>query len=84
MSPLMLGLVIFVLLAIAVICVSAALSERHNAFEERLSEMGARMRVSYGAMDAEEIESASVAHVLFRCFEALCKSCSSTKMSSWV
>ena len=49
MSPLMLGLVIFVLLAIAVICVSAALSERHNAFEERLSEMGARMRVSYGA-----------------------------------
>ena len=66
MSPLMLGLVIFVLLAIAVICVSAALSERHNAFEERLSEMGARMRVSYGAMDAEEIESASVAHVLFR------------------
>ncbi len=66
MSPLMLGVVIFVLLAIAAICVSAALSERRNAFDERLSEMGAKMRVSYGAMDADEIESPGVAHALFR------------------
>ena len=66
MSPSMLGMMIFVLLAIAVICVFAALSERRNAFEERLSEMGAKMRVSYGALEAHEIESVSVAHSLFR------------------
>jgi tight adherence protein C len=66
MTPLMLGVVIFVLLAIAVVCVSAAASERSNAFEERLSEMGTRMRVSYGSLDAQEIESDSVAHTLFR------------------
>ena len=31
--------------------VCAALSERSTAFEERLTEMGTRMRVSYGAME---------------------------------
>ena len=66
MSPLMLGLVIFVLLAIVALCVSAALSERSSAIEERLSEMGARMRVSYGSLDAQEIESESMAHSLFK------------------
>ena len=62
----MLGVVIFVLLAMVVLCVFGALSDRSNALEERLSEMGARMRVSYGALDAQEVESESVAHMLFK------------------
>jgi tight adherence protein C len=66
MSPLMLGMVIFVLLAIVAVCVSAAISDRSSALEERLSEMGARMRVSYGGLDAGEIESVTVAHALFK------------------
>jgi tight adherence protein C len=66
MSPLMLGLVIFVLLAIVVVCLFAAASDRSSGLEERLSDMGARMRVSYGALDAAEIESVSIAHALFR------------------
>jgi tight adherence protein C len=66
MTPLILGIAIFVLLAIAAVCISAAVSERSGAFEERLSEMGARMRVAYGSLDAQEIESDSVAHTLFK------------------
>lgn len=66
MSPLILGTVIFVLLAIVGACVSAALSERSSAFEERLSEMGAKMRVAYGSLDAREIENENIAHALFR------------------
>ncbi len=62
----MLGVVIFILLAIVAVCLSAAVSERSTAFEERLAEMGTRMRVSYGALGAEEIESVSVAHALFK------------------
>jgi len=55
-----------VMLAIVAACLSAAVSERSSAFEERLSEMGARMRVSYGSLDAMEIESVNVAHTLFK------------------
>jgi tight adherence protein C len=66
MSPLMLGIVIFVLLGVAAICVCAALSERSNALEERLTEMGTRMRVTYGSMEPHEIESATIAHTLFK------------------
>ncbi len=66
MSPLMLGVVIFVLLAITAVCLFAALSDRSSALDERLSEMGARMRVSYGSLDPQELESESIAHALFR------------------
>jgi tight adherence protein C len=66
MSTPMLALVIFVLLAIVAVCLSAAASDRSSAFEERLSEMGARMRVSYGSLQAHEIESVSMAHALFK------------------
>jgi tight adherence protein C len=66
MSPLILGIVIFVLLAIAAVCVSAALGERSSALEERLAEMGASMRVAYGSMEAHQIESENIAHALFR------------------
>ena len=66
MSPLMLGILIFVLLGVAAVCVCAAIAERSNALEERLSEMGARMRVSYGTMEPYEIESETIAHALFK------------------
>jgi tight adherence protein C len=66
MSSLMLGVVIFVLLAIVVLSLFAAMSDRTSALEERLSEMGVRMRVSYGSLDAQEVESESVAHMLFK------------------
>ena len=66
MSTPMLAIVIFVLLAIVAVCLSAAASDRSSAFEERLSEMGARMRVSYGSLEAHEIESVSMAHALFK------------------
>ena len=66
MSPLMLGIVIFVLLVVVVVCISTAMVERSSAFEDRLTEMGARMRVAYGALDPQEIESPNVAHALFR------------------
>jgi len=66
MSPLMSGIVIFVLLAVAAVCISGAMSERSSALDERLSEMGAKMRVSYGTLDEHEIESASMAHALFK------------------
>jgi tight adherence protein C len=62
----MLGVAIFVLLAIAAVCVSAAIADRSSALDERLSEMSARMRVSYGELGADEIESVSVAHTLFK------------------
>ena len=62
----MLGVVIFVLLGIVAICVSAALSERSGALDERLSQMGAKMRVSYGSLDAKDVESVGMAHTLFR------------------
>jgi len=62
----MLGVVIFVLLGIVAVCISAAMSERSGALDERLSQMGAKMRVSYGSLDAEEIESPSMAHTLFK------------------
>ncbi len=66
MSPLMIGVVIFLLLAIVAVCVSAAVSERSGALDERISEMGAKMRVSYGSIDPRDIENPSVAHALFR------------------
>jgi len=66
MSPLILGVVIFVLLGIVAVCLSAAVSDGSGAINERLSEMSARMRVSYGSLDANEIESASVANALFK------------------
>ena len=66
MSPLMLGIVIFILLAIVVVCVFSALAERTSALDDRLAEMAARMRVAYGAMEASEIESETFAHALFR------------------
>jgi tight adherence protein C len=62
----MLGVAIFLLLAVAAVCVSAALGDRSNALDDRLTEMGARMRVSYGTLDAQDIESVSVAHALFK------------------
>ena len=52
----MLGMVIFVLLALVVVCLSTAMMERSSAFEDRLTEMGARMRVAYGTLDAHEID----------------------------
>jgi tight adherence protein C len=66
MSSMMLGVVIFVLLAVVALCVSAAASDRSSAIDERLAEMGAKMRVSYGSLDEQEIESAGVAHTLFK------------------
>ena len=54
------------LLAVAAVCVSAALGDSSNALDDRLTEMGARMRVSYGTLDAQDIESVSVAHALFK------------------
>jgi len=62
----MLGIVIFVLLAVVAVCVCAALSERATALEERLSEMGTQMRVAYGSMEPHELESQTLAHALFR------------------
>jgi tight adherence protein C len=62
----MLGIVIFVLLAVVVICVFTAMSERTSAFEDRLNEMGTRMRVAYGTLDAHEIENENIAHALFK------------------
>jgi tight adherence protein C len=62
----MLGVAIFLLLAVAAVCVSAALGDSSNALDDRLTEMGARMRVSYGTLDAQDIESVSVAHALFK------------------
>ena len=59
MSSMMLGVVIFVLLAVVALCVSAAASDRSSAIDERLAEMGAKMRVSYGSLDEQEIESAA-------------------------
>ena len=66
MSSLMVGAVIFLLLAIVAVCLSAAVSERSTALDDRISEMGARMRVSYGSMDAQDIENPGIAHALFR------------------
>jgi tight adherence protein C len=66
MSPLMLGIVFFVLLGVSAICICVALSERSTALEERLSEIGTRMRVAYGTMEPHEIESGTVAHALFK------------------
>ncbi len=66
MSPLILSLVIFLLLAIVAVCISAAMSERSSVIDERMSEMGAKMRVSYGSLDARDIESRSMAQMLFR------------------
>jgi tight adherence protein C len=62
----MLGIVIFVLLALVVICLFTALAERTGAFEDRLNEMGARMRVAYGTLDSHEIENENIAHALFK------------------
>lgn len=66
MSPLVLGIVIFVLLAVVAVCVCAALSERSTALEERLTQMGTQMRVAYGSMEPQELESQTLAHALFR------------------
>jgi len=66
MSPLMLGILIFVLLAIVVVCVFTAIAERTSALDDRLAEMGARMRVAYGSLEEHEMESETVAHALFR------------------
>jgi tight adherence protein C len=66
MSPLMLGIVIFVLLALVVVCVATAMVERASAFEDRLTEIGTRMRVAYGTLEAQEIESSNLANALFR------------------
>ncbi|HVN29813.1 MAG TPA: type II secretion system F family protein, partial [Candidatus Binataceae bacterium] len=62
----MLGILIFVLLGVAAVCVCAAISERSNALEERLAEMSARVRVAYGTLEPEEIESDTLAHALFK------------------
>lgn len=62
----MLGIVIFVLLALVVVCVATAMGERASAFDDRLAEIGARMRVAYGTLDAHEIESTNLANALFR------------------
>jgi tight adherence protein C len=66
MSPVMLGIVIFVLLAIAAVCLSASVSHGSSPLDERLAKMGERMRVSYGSMDEQDIESDSIARALFR------------------
>jgi len=66
MSPLMLGIVIFMLLAISAVSVCAALAERSNALGERLSDMSAKMHVAYGSMEPHELENGNIAHVLFK------------------
>jgi len=66
MTPLMLGILIFVLLAIVAVCVAAALAERASAFDDRMAEMAARMRVAYGTMSEQEAENENLAHAMFR------------------
>jgi tight adherence protein C len=66
MSPLVLGIVIFVLLAVVAVCVRTAMSERSTALEERLAQMGTQMRVAYGSMEPNDFESQTFAHALFR------------------
>jgi len=42
------------------------LGERASAFDDRMAEMAARMRVSYGTMTEEEAENENLAHAMFR------------------
>lgn len=66
MSPFSAGLAVFVLLAIAGVCLTASSSARYHALGTRISDMGLKMRIAYGNLSAEDIEEESVARVLFR------------------
>jgi pilus assembly protein TadC len=66
MSPLLVGVAVFVLLGIAGVCLTASAAARYHALGTRISDMGVKMRVAYGTLSADDIEEEGVARALFR------------------
>ena len=66
MSPLLVGVAVFVLFAVAGICITASMTARYHALGVRFSDMGVKMRVAYGTLSPEDVEEESVARTLFR------------------
>jgi tight adherence protein C len=66
MSPLVLAVSVFVLVGIAGACFCASINQKSNALGDRFLDLGAKMRVTYGSVDSEQIQSEGMAHALFR------------------
>jgi tight adherence protein C len=66
MSPFYLAVAIFVLMGIAGTALWAALAGRYQMLDERFSDMQVKMRVTYGSLNADEIDQESVARAIFR------------------
>src|SRR5277367_4647047 len=60
------SLTVFLLFAAISIAVYAAIYGSHRPFDERISEMGVKMRVTYGNPANLDMESDSFANALFR------------------
>ncbi len=66
MSAVDASLVIFLLVAAALAATFAALDTRQRALHDRISDLGMKMRVTYGNPASLDLSSESVAHSLFR------------------
>jgi tight adherence protein C len=66
MSPLLVGVAVFVLLGIGGICLTASIAARYHVLGARFSDMGVKMRVAYGTLSPEDVEQEGVARALFR------------------
>jgi tight adherence protein C len=66
MSPFYVAVAIFVLMGIAGTALWVALAGRYQMLDERFLDMQVKMRVTYGSLNADEIDQESVARAIFR------------------